>query len=511
VADTIRIKRRVTGSPGAPASLANAEVAYNEVDHILYYGEGTGGAGGTASIITAIGGQGLSSNTAPIMDGTASPGSSSFWSRGDHSHATDTTRAPLASPTFTGSPAAPTPTPSTDNTTRLATTAFVQNVVAALSTGVTSVTAGSGLSGGGTGAVTINVATNGITNALSAQMPALSLKGNATGAPANATDLTAAQALTLLNAASLNSPSFTGIPLAPTAANGTNTTQIATTAFVLGTRLDQLAAPSVNVSFNSKNITNLLDPVNPQDAATKNYVDTAVQGLSQKAAVQVATTTAITLSGTQTIDGIAVTAGQRALVKDQGTASQNGIYIVQSTAWTRAGDLDSWLEVPDAYVFVMQGTANADTGWVCTADPGGVIGTTAMPWVQFSAAGQISAGSGLQKVGNVLSVVGTVNRISVGATVDIDAGYIGQSTITTLGTISSGIWNASTIVVGKGGTGATTLTGYLKGNGASAFTAVGVIPAGDISGLGTMASQNANAVAITGGTIDGITLDGGTF
>src|SRR5262245_28759535 len=102
MADILRIKRRTSGSPGAPASLANAELAYNETDHVLYYGEGTGGAGGTASIIAAIGGQGLAYLSNPAMNGAASPGAQTQWSRGDHVHPTDTSRAPTAGPTFTG-------------------------------------------------------------------------------------------------------------------------------------------------------------------------------------------------------------------------------------------------------------------------------------------------------------------------------------------------------------------------------------------------------------------------
>src|SRR5262245_59525758 len=109
MADIIRIKRRVSGSPGAPASLANAEIAYNEVDHTLYYGEGTGGAGGTATVVVPIGGAGLGSSSLPAMNGTASAGSATLMSRGDHVHPTDTSRAPLASPVFTGDPQAPTP------------------------------------------------------------------------------------------------------------------------------------------------------------------------------------------------------------------------------------------------------------------------------------------------------------------------------------------------------------------------------------------------------------------
>ena len=89
--------------------------------------------------------------------------------------------------------------------------------------------------------------------------------------------------------------------------------------------------------------------------------------------------------------------------------------------------------------------------------------------------------------------------------------YVGQTSITTLGTISTGTWNATTIAVNKGGTGATTLTGYVKGAGTSPLTASATIPNTDITGLGTMSTQNANAVAITGGTVDGVTFDCGTF
>jgi hypothetical protein len=84
--DTLRVKRRLTGSPGAPGSLANAELAYNEVDHILYYGEGTGGAGGTASTVAPIAGQGLASTTLPLIDGTAAIGTAHTWARADHVH-----------------------------------------------------------------------------------------------------------------------------------------------------------------------------------------------------------------------------------------------------------------------------------------------------------------------------------------------------------------------------------------------------------------------------------------
>lgn len=86
-----------------------------------------------------------------------------------------------------------------------------------------------------------------------------------------------------------------------------------------------------------------------------------------------------------------------------------------------------------------------------------------------------------------------------------------SSSLTSVGTLTSGTWNASTIGVAYGGTGATTLTGYVKGSGTNALSASATIPNTDITGLGTMSTQNANNVNITGGAIDNITIDGGTY
>jgi hypothetical protein len=123
------------------------------------------------------------------------------------------------------------------------------------------------------------------------------------------------------------------------------------------------------------------------DAYTKSEVDSLLQGLDPKASVKAATTANITLSGTQTIDGVALVVGDRVLVKDQTSASQNGIYVVAAGAWTRAADMDAWTEIPGAYVFVEQGTVQKDIGYVCTSDAGGTLGTNDITWVQFTGAG----------------------------------------------------------------------------------------------------------------------------
>jgi hypothetical protein len=382
-----------------------------------------------------------------------------------------------------------------------------------VSSGVTSLTGANGISiSQPSGAVTVGITANGIANASLGTMGAHTYKGNNTGATATPIDVTSAQLMTDIGAAPLASPALSGTPTAPTASNGTNTTQIATTAYVLATRIDQLQPPNIDVGWNNKKITGLLDPTNTQDAATKGYVDSTAQGLDTKSSVRAATTVNLTLSGTQTVDGVALIANDRILVKDQTTQTQNGIYVVQAGAWTRTTDADTWNELVSAFVFVEQGTVNADSGWTCTVDPGGTIGSTNVTWAQFSGAGQVNAGAGLVKNGNTIDAVGTSNRITVNAdNIDISVSYVGQATITTLGTISTGTWNGAVIGVAYGGTGATNLTGYIRGNGASAMTAIATIPSSDITGLGTMAVQNASSVAITGGTIDNVTLDGGSF
>jgi hypothetical protein len=135
------------------------------------------------------------------MDGVAAPGTAMPYSRGDHVHPTDTSRAPLASPALTGTPTAPTVTPATDSSTKLATTAFVHNAISAVSSGVVDITVQDGLSGGGSGNVTIGITANGILNASLATMAAHTYKRNNTNAAATPIDVTAAQLMTDLGAA----------------------------------------------------------------------------------------------------------------------------------------------------------------------------------------------------------------------------------------------------------------------------------------------------------------------
>lgn len=216
------------------------------------------------------------------------------------------------------------------------------------------------------------------------------------------------------------------------------------------------------------------------DVANKAYVDAARSGLDVKQSVRMATNAALpaytylanvitgTDNGALTIDGLLIGEGERVLVKDEasGNAAYNGIYEVthsgnasSSYILTRASDADSSAEVtPGMFTFVEEGNTWADSGWILTNDVVPInLGTTALTFVQFSSAGQSIAGNGLTKTGNTIDVVGTADRIVSNAnSIDIASTYVGQSSITTLGTVATGTWEATDVGVAHGGTGAST-------------------------------------------------------
>jgi hypothetical protein len=208
-------------------------------------------------------------------------------------------------------------------------------------------------------------------------------------------------------------------------------------------------------------------PTDAAHAATKGYVDAARQGLDVKQSVRAATTGPVNIANEleegDTLDtSVTLVAGDRVLVKNQGTASQNGIYVVQeSGAAVRAADANGTADTGTVsggtFTFVEEGTVNADSGFVVSSNGLIAVGTDAMNWVQFSGAGAVVAGDGLTKDGTTINAVGTSGRISVSANaIDIDSTYVGQATITTLGTITTGVWNGTDIAVADGGTGAST-------------------------------------------------------
>ena len=292
--------------------------------------------------------------------------------------------------------------------------------------------------------------------------------------------------------------------------------------------LDGITAIDTDLSTTAGTHTTLVSAL-----AAKTYIDNTRSGLEVKDSVVVATTANITLSGTQTIDGIAVTAGQRVLVKDQTTASQNGIYVVSASAWSRSTDADTADELNSGcFFFVEKGTENADNGFVMSQDVAIVFGTTAITFSQFSGAGQITAGSGLAKSGDTL-LVNTGTGITVTSdNIVIDTAWAGQAAITTVGTIGTGTWNATVISATKGGTGLNTssatgvgivtsgtwttpaqLTVGFGGTGASTFTSNGILYG---NGTGTIQATAAGTdgyfLKSNSGTPTWTNvIDGGTF
>lgn len=206
--------------------------------------------------------------------------------------------------------------------------------------------------------------------------------------------------------------------------------------------IGQNVATTASVTFNSVTLGNTAT-FGTYDAVTKSYVDSVAQGLDPKASVRAASTASLVLNGEQTIDGVAVVSGDRVLAKNQSTTATNGIYIVQSGAWTRSPDMNEGSEFPSAFTFVEEGTTQADTGWVCTTNAPVTLDVTPITWVQFSGAGQYTASNGITLVGNdfqlassaagnglgfasgVLSVnVNTATLVITGDAIDIAAGGV---------------------------------------------------------------------------------------
>jgi len=216
-------------------------------------------------------------------------------------------------------------------------------------------------------------------------------------------------------------------------------------------------------------------PSNSTDIANKAYVDTVAQGLDTKASVVAATTVNITLSGAQTIDGIAVVATDRVLVKNQTAPANNGIYIASATAWSRAPDMNTWAQVPGAYVFIEGGTTLADTGWVCTSDAGGTIGVTAITWAQFSGAGSGVSSITFGSIGLTPSTA-TNGAITVAGTLALTNGGTGQTTASAAFNALSPITTTGDLIIGTGVNTASRLaiganTFVLKSNGTTAVWA----------------------------------------
>lgn len=224
------------------------------------------------------------------------------------------------------------------------------------------------------------------------------------------------------------------------------------------------------------------DPITALGAATKQYVDNAIAGVNWKGTVRAATTANITLSGTQTVDGVALGVNDDCLVRNQTLPQENGIYVVSASGWSRRSDMNVWAEVPGAAVFVREGTTQADIGYVCTSNTGGTLGTTAITFVQFSSAGAVTAGVGIVVTGNQVALGGQAlalhNLATNGLITRTGAGTVVGRTITAGTNIS--VTNGD----GVAGNPTISITGTIAAANLPTFgtAAAGIVPA---SGGGT--------------------------
>jgi hypothetical protein len=214
------------------------------------------------------------------------------------------------------------------------------------------------------------------------------------------------------------------------------------------------------IAMGTNKITGLGTPTDGTDAATKNYVDSAAQGIDWKASVRAATTAAVTLASDlengDTLDGVTLATGDRVLVKNQSTGSENGIYVVKASgAPDRSTDADAGAELTSNFaVFVEEGTVNADQGYTLTNNGAITIGTTALTFTQFTGLGQIVAGTGLDKTGNTLDIDSTVTTNDGTQTLTNKSISGSANTITNV-SLTTGV--TGTLPVANGGTGITSL------------------------------------------------------
>lgn len=607
MANPIRIKRRAAGNgAGAPSSLANAELAYNEASDILYYGTGTGGAGGSATQVIAIAGKGAYVdittnqtiggtktfsntitgsvsgsagnvvNSLTIGSGLTNTGGSTFDGSGART---------VALPTFSsaGSYGSSTAIPQI-------TVDDYGRITAASTTSISTTVNLSGNNGTGSvagGGTLIVSGANGFTSTVSGSTVTIqpsSSTGSGAVVFANTPTLTTPN----IGAATATSVTASSGNLSLSAASGNNNVVLVPT----GTGV---------VDASAKRITNIATPVLPSDAVSKEYADSIASSLNIHVAVAAATTSGVsytyltggtaltintiasnvitfsanhglnlrsqirtggsagnglsanttyyvisipdlnqvtvsttpggttqtltdgtgltisvtgnpgvgaTLSGTpSSLDGYSLSVNDRVLVKNHTTDAYNGIYVVTTVGagsdglWTRATDFDQSPTgeiAPGDFIYVSNGTINTGSGWVETASGTIRIGVDSITFTQFSSGGSVNAGSGLLKTGSTLDVQvdGTTIDI-VNNKIQIKSTYVGQSSITTLGTIGTGTWNGSVIGATYGGTGVN--------NGSNTITL-----GGNISTANTFTTSGNYSLTLTTTATTNVTLPAGT-
>lgn len=424
MSNIFRIKRRVSGGAGAPATLSNGELAYNEVDNILYYGSGVA-TGVTAAVVIAIGGSGILNGYVSLAGAQNITGNKNF---------TGVVTVALA--------------PVNDNTSLAASTAWVQTYAQPKAVNLTSLS---------------NLATLGLVSQTSAGVfTARTITGTA-----GRTTVTNGDAIA----------GNTTIDLAVLADSGAGS--------LLKITRDTYGRVAGTAVVLAADITNALG-FTPENLANKGVAN-GYAGLDGAGKVLLAQLPASVI-GALNYQGVwNASTNTPAIVNGVGT---KGFYYKVSVAGNTTIDgFGNWT-VGDLIIFDGTTWDKTEGGNPDVSSVAGRVGAIVLTTADVGG-------------------LGTMATQNAGA-VAITGGSVVGSTVT--GNITGNAANVTnTVAVANGGTGAVTLTGYVKGAGTAVMTASTTIPVADITGLGTMATQNAATVNITGGAIDNIVFDGGTF